>query len=162
VPLEPVASDSTAAEQPPAGGPEPKKPPKPLGGDEFAPNQALDDPAPEADTSQTEEPPMTLAANSAPVSFDLEDVDADPLASLSEEGTDDENEGGDESSDSLLDLFRSEDVEENPTGDLAKGLPQVDIESLVDRVKQLALELMALSQESENPEVPKASDTAVQ
>ena len=159
VPLELNAQDPAAAEAPPAGGARPKKPPKPLGGDEFAANPDFDSPAPEADASQTEEPPMTLAADSAPVSFDLEEVDADPLESLSEEGPDEDGEGGDESSDSLLDLFRSEDVEENPTADLAKGLPQVDVENLVERVKQLAIELMALAQESENPE---ASDTAVQ
>jgi hypothetical protein len=128
-----AAGEPPQQDGPPPGAAEPPVSP------EFAPIPDIDSEAADAGTASSQEPPKTLTEEIQPSSFDLDDLGGDPEDSTSEEGSEDLGIGG--SSDSLLDLFRAEDVEENPVADLAKGLPEVDIHHLVEKVSQLATEL---------------------
>ena len=142
---QPVSLEPEQPPPPPASPP--PDPAEPLPTTDFAPTTSFDSMAADAGTPQSEPPSMTTMA-SGPVSFALDDPDSEQEDSTEEESPG----GGDSGSDSLLDLFRSEDVEENPIGDLAKGLPKVDIQSLVEKVNQLASEIKG---EPENPGEPE-------
>lgn len=146
VPLESEQSPPPPASPPPTAGPPPDTA-DPLPVADFAPTTSFDSPAADAGTPQ-DEPPAPTAIASGPVSFALDDPDSDEEDSTDEESTG----GGDSSSNSLLDLFRAEEIEENPLAGLAKGLPEVDMQSLVEKVNKLAAELKG---EPENPGEPE-------
>jgi ribosomal protein L12E/L44/L45/RPP1/RPP2 len=52
---------------------------------------------------------------------------------------------------SLLDIFRSEDVEENPIATLAKTLGDVDINFVLSKAKEVAESLQALASPESEP-----------
>jgi len=93
---------------------------------------------PVPDTAQTDEPGDISSFENLNVDSDTEKSEATekPI----EEATEGTGAGGSDG-DSLLDLFRSEDVEENPITDLALTLPDVDIHNLLEKAKLVAKEI---------------------
>ncbi|MEE8374144.1 MAG: hypothetical protein V3R87_10530 [Dehalococcoidia bacterium] len=146
VPLESEQSPPPPASAPPTAGPPPDTA-DPLPIADFAPTTSFDSTGADAGAPPSDPPAMT-AIESGPVSFALDDPDSDEEDSDDKEST----QGGDSGSDSLLDLFRSEEIEENPLAGLAKGLPKVDMQSLVEKVNKLAAEIKG---EPENPVEPE-------
>jgi hypothetical protein len=53
--------------------------------------------------------------------------------------------------DSLLDIFRAEDVEENPTATLAKTLDDVNINYVLSKAREVAETLQALASSESEP-----------
>ncbi|MEE8471159.1 MAG: hypothetical protein V3S51_07505 [Dehalococcoidia bacterium] len=79
---------------------------------------------------------MTAMTNNEPLDLGVdENIAPESLPS----GESSQTQGGD--ADSLLDLFRSEDIEVDPITEMAKGLPDIEIRHLVDKVNQMAREL---------------------
>lgn len=87
----------------------------------------------ETQPAQEEEMGMTATIDSENLSLDMDaestDLEGAPLEGGSQHDSD---------ADSLLDIFRSEDIEENPITELARELSDVDVHQLLGKARNLA------------------------
>jgi hypothetical protein len=97
---------------------------------EPVPTADLNPPDPEA---TQDEPAETTASGGEPLSFSSETEGFESFEAVPEE-----NQPAEGGSDSLLDIFRAEDIEENPITGLAKTLDDVDIQFLLEKLRETA------------------------
>ncbi len=128
------------AESPPAeAGVEPPPPPMPETGSPAQPPQ--DSAPPQEDQPQT----ATSAISSSGPMFADEQADKEDEEQAEGDAAEEQAPTGGGGGDSLLDIFRAEDVEENPVATLAKTLSDVDINSVLTRAKEVSETLQALA-----------------